>query len=65
MQTDWEQIADWTAAYDNRAAVPTHEEYFYGWGRDAAVFRDSHPPHTLTYGSERLGRGDAELHALS
>ncbi len=51
MQTDWEQIADWTAAYDNRAAVPTHEEYFYGWGRDAAVFRDSHPPHTLTYGS--------------
>ena len=51
MQTDWEQIADWTAAYDNRAAIPTHEEYFYAWGRDASAFRESLPPTELTYGT--------------
>jgi len=57
MQTNWEQISDWTAAYDNRAAVPTYEEYFYAWGRDAAAFRDSHPPEDIPYGDgerERL-----------
>ena len=57
MQTDWQQITDWTAAYDNRAAVPTHEEYFYAWGRDAAAFRDQHPPEEIAYGKierERL-----------
>jgi len=52
MQTDWEQITDWTAAYDNRAAIPTYEDYFYAWGRDAAAFRASHPPSTLSYGPE-------------
>ena len=51
MQTDWEQITDWTAAYDNRAAIPTHEEVFYGWGRDAASFRESHAPRELAYGA--------------
>ena len=51
MQTDWEQIADWTVAYDNRAAIPNHEEVFYGWGRDAASFRESHAPREIAYGS--------------
>lgn len=51
MQTNWEQIADWDAAYDNRAAVPTFEEYFYEWGRDAAAFREAHPPEDIAYGS--------------
>lgn len=58
MQTDWEQITDWTAAYDNRSAVPTHEEYFYAWGRDAAAFRESNPPEEIAYGSGERERLD-------
>ena len=58
MQTDWEQITDWNAAYDNRAAVPTHEDYFYAWGRDAAAFRESHPPEELAYGETERERMD-------
>jgi len=50
MNTDWQQITDWTAAYDNRAAVPTHEEFFYAWGRDAAAFREAHRPDVISYG---------------
>lgn len=54
MQVNWEKIPDWTAAYDNRAAIPTHEEYFYAWGRDSVAFRESHPPTDIAYGeSER------------
>lgn len=49
MQTDWQQVTDWNAAYDNRAAVPAHEDYFYAWGRDAAAFRESHPPDSQAY----------------
>jgi len=58
MQTDWAEIADWNAAYDNRAAVPTHEEYFYAWGRDAAAFRESHPPEEIAYGNGERERLD-------
>ena len=58
MQTDWEQISDWTAAYDNRAAIPTHEEVFYAWGRDAAAFRESHPPEEAAYGSDEREKLD-------
>ena len=57
MHASFEPVDDWTAAYDNRAAVPTHEDYFYGWGRDAAAFRAAHAPETLAYGDgarERL-----------
>lgn len=57
MQTDWQHVTDWTAAYDNRAAVPTHEEFFYAWGRDAAAFRAGRAPEEIAYGSgarERL-----------
>jgi len=56
MQTDWGQITDWTAAYDNRAAVPTHEEFFYAWGRDAAAFREAHPPEDIAYGATERER---------
>lgn len=50
MQADWDRIDDWNAAYDNRAAVPTHEEYFAGWEADAAAFRAGHPPEDHAYG---------------
>lgn len=58
MQTDWQHITDWTAAYDNRAAVPTHEDYFYAWGRDAAAFRIAHPPEEIAYGKIERERMD-------
>lgn len=50
MQTKWDSVTDWNAAYDNRAAVPEHEEYFYDWGRSAAEFREAHPPEDIAYG---------------
>jgi len=58
MQTNWEQISNWTKAYDNRASVPTHEEIFYAWGRDAAAFRAAHPPEDLPYGDGARERFD-------
>ncbi len=58
MKTNWEQITDWTAAYDNRAAVPGYEEIFYTWGRDAAAFRTVHPPEDLAYGDAERERFD-------
>lgn len=49
MQNNWAEITDWTAAYDNRAAVPTHEEFFYAWGRDGAAYREENPPEVQAY----------------
>jgi len=58
MQNDWPRITDWTAAYDNRAAVPTHEEFFYAWGRDAAAYREESPPEEIAYGEGERERLD-------
>ena len=47
-----ERIDDWTAAVDNRAAVPGHEEIFLDWGRRAAAFRATNPPEARAYGDD-------------
>ncbi len=47
-----DRIDDWTAAIDNRAAVPGHEEIFLDWGRRAAAFREECPPETRPYGDD-------------
>lgn len=37
--------------YNNRARVPGHPAIVAGWMRDAAAFREAHPPETLPYGT--------------
>ncbi len=58
MKTTFDKITDWAAAYDNRAAVPTFEEYFYAWGRDAAAFRTDYAPREIAYGTAARERLD-------
>lgn len=36
--------------YNNRALVPEHPALIAGWMRDAAAFREAHPPEVLAYG---------------
>lgn len=36
--------------YNNRARVPGHPAIIAGWMRDAAAFREAHPPELLRYG---------------
>jgi len=42
--------ADLEAAYNNRARVPEHPAIIAGWARDAAAYREAHPPKELRYG---------------
>lgn len=37
--------------YNNRARVPEHPSVMAGWARDAAAYRESHPPRSITYGA--------------
>lgn len=41
---------DWDAEYDNRARVAGSAAIIAGWARDAARFRDAHPPRLVPYG---------------
>jgi len=41
---------DWDAEYDNRARVAGSAGIIAGWARDAARFRDAHPPRLVPYG---------------
>ena len=41
---------DYDAQYDNRARVPEHPGIIAGWARDAAAFREAHPPLEIAYG---------------
>ena len=50
MQNDWPAVTDWTAAYDNRAAIPDHEDLFEAWSADAATYRSRHAPEEIAYG---------------
>lgn len=41
---------DFEAEYNNRARVPEHPQLMAGWVRDAAAYREKHPPRVLRYG---------------
>ena len=41
---------DYEAEYNNRARVPEHPAIFEAWARDAAAYRERHPPQTIAYG---------------
>ena len=41
---------DYEAEYNNRARVPQHPAVMAGWVRDAAAWRESHPPRSIRYG---------------
>jgi arylformamidase len=49
---------DYEAEYNNRARVPENAAIMAGWGRDAAAYRQSHPPHTIAYGEGARQRID-------
>ena len=42
---------DYEVEYNNRARVPEHPAYIAGWVKDAAAYRDSNPPRSISYGS--------------
>jgi arylformamidase len=42
---------DYEVEYNNRARVPESPALLAGWARDAAAFRESHPPRRIAYGT--------------
>lgn len=48
---------DLEAEYNNRARVPEHPAIITGWARDAAAYREAHPPRVIAY-------GDGERHTM-
>src|SRR6202008_2427679 len=49
---------DYEAEYNNRARVPEHPGVMAGWVRDAAAYRERHPPRMLSYGPGERNRID-------
>jgi len=49
---------DYEAEYNNRARVPEHPGVMAGWVRDAADYREKHPPRVLHYGHGERHRID-------
>lgn len=49
---------DCEAEYNNRARVPEHPHLMAGWVRDAAAYRETHPPRLLRYGPSERNRID-------
>jgi arylformamidase len=49
---------DYEAEYNNRARVPEHPGVMAGWVRDAAAYREQHPPRLLRYGPGERHRID-------
>jgi arylformamidase len=41
---------DYDVEYNNRARVPENPQLMAGWARDAAAYREQHPPRRLSYG---------------
>ena len=41
---------DYEAEYNNRARVPENPAIIAGWARDAAAWREAHPPQVVRYG---------------
>jgi arylformamidase len=49
---------DYEAEYNNRARVPEHPAVMANWVRDAADYRERHPPRLLRYGPGERNRID-------
>ena len=49
---------DYEAEYNNRARVPEHPAVMAGWVKDAAAWRETHPPRVLRYGPGERHRID-------
>jgi arylformamidase len=41
---------DYEVEYNNRARVPENPSLIAGWARDAAAYRERHPPRSIPYG---------------
>jgi arylformamidase len=41
---------DYEVEYNNRARVPEHPAYIAEWVKDAAAYRQQHPPRSIAYG---------------
>jgi arylformamidase len=41
---------DYEVEYNNRARIPEHPALFAGWAKDAAAWREQHPPRSIRYG---------------
>jgi arylformamidase len=41
---------DYEVEYNNRARVPENPALIAGWARDAAIYRELHPPRSISYG---------------
>jgi arylformamidase len=42
---------DYEVEYNNRARVPENPALMAGWAKDAAAYRNQHPPRSMAYGS--------------
>jgi arylformamidase len=49
---------DYEVEYNNRARIPEHPQLFAGWARDAAAYRERHPPRVIPYGPGARNRID-------
>jgi arylformamidase len=49
---------DYEVEYNNRARVPENPSLMAGWARDAAAYREQHPPSAFSYGSGRRNTMD-------
>jgi arylformamidase len=49
---------DYEVEYNNRARVPENPALMAGWARDAAAYREKHPPRAMSYGPGARNRID-------
>jgi arylformamidase len=49
---------DYEVEYNNRARVPEHPSLIAGWAKDAAAYRERHPPRSIPYGPGSRNRID-------
>jgi arylformamidase len=49
---------DYEVEYNNRARVPENPAIIAGWSRDAAAYREAHPPKVIAYGTGERHRID-------
>ena len=49
---------DYEVEYNNRARVPENPAIIAGWSRDAATYREAHPPKVIAYGAGARHRID-------
>jgi arylformamidase len=49
---------DYEVEYNNRARIPEHPLLFAGWAREAAAYRERHPPRVIPYGPGARNRID-------